>query len=171
MTPVFKTRKKFGEQSEQLIARFNELPAFVATGGEIVFVSDDFLEVHLKFNLNENTKNYHGTGFGGAIYSSLDPIYPLQLCEILGDDYVVWDLSANIDYLKPITEHVYARFLLSKKIITTIKQDVLSNNKAIISLPVCYVDSKKNIYAKATKTIYIADREYFYKKNKINKSY
>ncbi|NDT41034.1 DUF4442 domain-containing protein, partial [Francisella tularensis subsp. holarctica] len=109
MTPFFKTDKKSGEKSEELIKRFNDLPAFVVTGGEIVFISDDFLEVHLKFNLTENTKNYYGTGFGGAIYSSLDPIYPLQLCNILGDDYVVWDLSANIDYVRPITDHVYAR--------------------------------------------------------------
>ncbi|ASG68286.1 hypothetical protein fh0823_12590 [Francisella halioticida] len=163
MNPVFKTDKKSDDKSTQLIARFNELPAFVATGGEIIFVSNDFLEVHLKFNLNENTKNYHGTGFGGAIYSSLDPIYPLQLCKILGEDYVVWDLSANIDYLKPITDHsiVYARFLLSKQIIANIKQDVQIKNKSIVSLPVCYEDLQKNIYAKAIKTIYIADREYF----------
>ena len=166
MTPIFKTDKKTGERSEQFIKRFNELPAFVATGGEIVFVSDDFLEVHLKFNLTDNTKNHHGTGFGGAIYSSLDPIYPLQLCNILGDDYVVWDLSANIDYLKPITDHVYARFLLSQQTITKIKQDVITKNKSVISLPVCYEDADNNIYAKANKTIYIADREYFNNKQK-----
>ncbi|API86766.1 PaaI family thioesterase [Francisella uliginis] len=166
MNPIFKTDKKPGEQSEQLIKRFNELPAFVATGGEILFVSNDFLEVHLRFNLNENTKNYHGTGFGGAIYSSLDPIYPIQLCRILGDDYVVWDLSASIDYLKPITDHVYARFLLSEATITNIKKDVQTKNKSIVSLPVCYEDLEKNIYAKATKTIYIADREYFNNKKK-----
>ncbi|WP_150467374.1 PaaI family thioesterase [Francisella sp. SYW-9] len=164
MNPVFKTDKKSGNQSEQLIKRFNDLPAFVATGGEILFVSNDFLEVHLRFNLNENTKNYHGTGFGGAIYSSLDPIYPIQLCRILGDDYVVWDLSASIDYLKPITDHVYAQFLLSEDTIANIKRDVQIKNKSVISLPVCYQDLEKNIYAKATKTIYIADREYFYNK-------
>lgn len=56
MTPIFKTDKKAGERSEQFVKRFNRLPAFVATGGEIVFVSDDFLEVHLKFNLTDNTK-------------------------------------------------------------------------------------------------------------------
>ncbi|MDE4996581.1 hypothetical protein NAH08_10050, partial [Francisella tularensis subsp. holarctica] len=89
----------------------------------------DFLEVHLKFNLTENTKNYYCTVFGGAIYSSLYPIYPLQLCNILGDDYVVWDLSANIDYFRPITDHVYARFLLSQEIIAKIKQDVIYKNK------------------------------------------
>ncbi|OEZ33217.1 hypothetical protein AS144_04315 [Francisella endosymbiont of Amblyomma maculatum] len=166
MTPIFKTDKKASERSEQFVKRFNELPAFVATGGEIVFVSDDFLEVHLKFNLTDNTKNYHGTGFGGAIYSSLDPIYPLQLCNVLGDDYVVWDLSANIDYLKPITDHVYARFLLSQQTVTKIKQDVVTKNKSVINLPVCYEDADNNIYAKVNKTIYIADREYFNNKQK-----
>ncbi|GAB4223544.1 MAG: DUF4442 domain-containing protein [Francisella sp.] len=163
MKPFFKTDKKSGENSQKLIKQFNDIPAFVATGGEIVFVSDDFFEVHLKFNLTEKTKNYHGTGFGGAIYSSLDPIYPLQLSNILGESYIVWDLAATINYLKPITDNVYARFLLSYEIITKIKKDVATKNKSIVSLPVRYEDNNKNIYAEATKTIYIADREYFYK--------
>lgn len=169
MKPVFKTDKKADKKSEQVIKRFNELPAFVATGGEIVFVSDDFLEVHTKFNLNENTMNHHRSGFGGAIYSSLDPIYPLQFIYILGDKYVVWDLAAKIDYLKPIYHDVYARFLLTQKQIDTIKEKVKTKNKAVINLDVEYTDLDcKHIFAKATKTIYIADKEYFDSKNNMS---
>lgn len=53
------------KDQNNLLKDLIDLPAFVATGGEIVFVSDDFLKVHLKFNL---TENYHGTGFGQDFY-------------------------------------------------------------------------------------------------------
>ena len=139
------------------------------TGGEVAFVSDDFKEVHLKFNPRYDTNNYHGTGFGGAIYASLNPIYPLQLWHILGDDYIIWDLAATIDYLKPVTKDVYANFLLTDEIISKIKEDISTKNKSVITLPVEYHDTDDNIYAKATKTIYIADKVYFENKNKVTK--
>jgi acyl-coenzyme A thioesterase PaaI-like protein len=167
MKPIFNTDKKSGPESEKIIKRFNNIPAFVATGGEIIFVSEDLLEVHTKFNLNEKTMNYHKSGFGGAIYSSLDPIYPLQFIYILGDKYVVWDLAAKIDYLKPIYSDVYARFLLTQQHINDIKEKIKVKNRAVIELSVEYTDlDNKNIYARASKTIYIADKEYFENKNK-----
>lgn len=166
MKPIFETTKRCNENSKVLIDTFNNIPAFVVTGGEIMFVSDDLLEVHLKFNLTENTMNYHKSGFGGAIYSSLDPIYPIQLINILGNKYVVWDLSGKIDYLKPIFSDVYAQFLLTDKQISSIKQDVQQNNKSVVNLEVEYRDLENNVYAKAVKTIYIADRNYYESKLK-----
>ena len=169
MKPIFDTDKKSGENSPLFIKTFEGCPSFMLTGGEVVFVSDDFKEVHLKFNLRYDTNNYHGTGFGGAIYASLDPIYPLQLWHILGDDYIIWDLAATIDYLKPVTKDVYANFLLTDEIISKIKEDISTKNKSVITLPVEYKDTDGNIYAKATKTIYIADKVYFENKNKVTK--
>lgn len=168
MKPIFETTKSSSENSKKIVDAFNNIPAFIATGGEIVFVSDDLLEVHLKFNLTENTMNYHKSGFGGAIYSSLDPVYPLQLINTLGDKYVVWDLAATIDYLKPIFKNVYARFLLSHEQIESIKSQVRDRGKSVVCLDVAYEDLEGNLYAKATKTIYIADKEYFDKKNSNN---
>ena len=39
-------------------------------------------------------------------------------------------------------------------------------NKAIVDLDVEYRDLQNNVYAKATKTIYIADRNYYEEKLK-----
>ncbi len=161
---------KSGANSPLFIKNFESCPSFLLTGGEVVFVYKDFKEVHLKFNLRHDTNNYHGTGFGGAIYASLDPIYPLQLWHILGDDYIIWDLAANIDYLKPVYKDVYANFSLTDEIITKIKNDVSTKDKSVINLPVEYKDTNRNTYAKATKTIYIADIQYYLNKNKNNYS-
>ena len=167
MEPIFKTNKKSSDKSQSLKKMFNDFPAFKATGGEIIFVSDDFFEVHLKFNLNEKTMNYHGTGFGGAIYSSLDPVFPLQFAHILGvENFEIWDLSATIDYLKPINKDVYAKFILTDEILINLKKDIELKKRHVVKLPVQYEDLQGNIYAKATKTVYIADKEYFKNKKK-----
>jgi len=40
--------------------------------------------------------------FGGSIYGALDPIYMVQLINILGGKYVVWDKAATIKFIRPI---------------------------------------------------------------------
>jgi len=81
---------------------FNLVPAYRRTGARISFISEDFKEVHLKLRLKWTTRNYVGTVFGGSIYGALDPIYMVQLINILGGKYVVWDKAATIKFIRPI---------------------------------------------------------------------
>lgn len=164
MPAVFPTKRIESFGSFKYKVWFNFFPAFRASGGKIIFASHDWQEVHLMFRLGRKTRNYHGTGFGGAIYSSLDPIYPMQFIFILGKDYVVWDKSATIDYIKPVHKNVYARFELTDETIQTVKDEVAKNGRYFITLPVEYKDLDGNIYAKATKTIYIATKEHYNKR-------
>ena len=167
MAAAFITEKFEKLNSYLFKFRFNLFPAFRASGGKIIFVSHDYKEIHTVFQLKKKKKNYHGTGFGGAIYSSMDPIYPMQLIFLLGSEYVVWDKSATIDYIKPVTQNVYAKFEMPDAVINEIKEQINANGKYIITLPVEYVDKEQtNIYAKATKTIYIASREYYNSRKK-----
>ncbi|NNG27826.1 MAG: hypothetical protein HKM87_09895 [Ignavibacteriaceae bacterium] len=55
------------------------------------FISVDLKEVYVKLGLKWITRNYVGSVFGGSIYEALDPIYMVQLLNILENKYVVWD--------------------------------------------------------------------------------
>ena len=70
--------------------------------------------------LNIFTRNYVGTIFGGSIYGSIDPVYMLMLMKVLGKDYIVWDKSAHIKFLKPGRSRLYTRFLLTDELLTEI---------------------------------------------------
>ena len=59
--------------------------------------------------------------FGGSIYGALDPIYMVQLINILGKDYVVWDKAAVIRFKKPGRTALTARFVLDQPEIDAIK--------------------------------------------------
>ena len=163
---IFKTDKKENFNSKSFRMMMNVFPAFRRTGGRVSFISDDWKEIHVSLGLNWKTRNYVGTIFGGSIFGSLDPVYMLQLIKILGDDYVVWDKAATIKFLKPIKTKVFARFLLTDEILNEIISKVKSENKYSIDLTASFQDENNLIYSEMTKTIYIADKN-FYKTKRI----
>ena len=108
---IFKTEKAENFKSKIKRIGFNFFPAYRRTGGRIVFISDDYKEVHVRLGLNWTTKNYVGTVFGGSIFGASDPIYMVQLYHILGnEDYIIWDVEGHVKFLKPIKKNVFAKF-------------------------------------------------------------
>ena len=157
----FKTDRKENLKSKLVRIGFNFFPAYRRTGGRICFISSDWKEAHVKLGLSWKTKNYVGTVFGGSIYGSLDPIYMIQLLNILGTNYVVWDKSAIVKFIKPIKKNVYALFLITDEALEEIISKVKSEQKYSIDLTVRFQDADGIIYAEAIKTLYIADKAYY----------
>lgn len=162
---LFVTEKKENFKSIVYRIGFNFFPAYRRTGGRIYFLSEDWRDIHISLSLTWKTKNYVGSVFGGSIYGALDPIYMIQLINILGKDYVVWDKAAAIKFLKPIRENVFARFLISDQILSEIRSKVETDKKCTIDLVTDFQDENGIKYAEVTKTLYIADKEYYKKRN------
>ena len=165
---IFKTDKKETFKSKVTRIVFNFFPAYRRTGARVYFLSDDWKDIHITLGLSWKTKNYVGSVFGGCIYGALDPMYMVQLIKILGKDYVVWDKSATIKFIKPIKKKVYARFLITNEILEDIIARVKSDNKYSIDMTTNFQDENGVIYAEVTKTLYIADKEYYKTRNEKN---
>lgn len=138
----------------------NFFPCYRRGGGRIIFFSSDMQEIHVQVGLNWKTRNYVGSIFGGALYSAIDPIYMLQLLWILGKEYVVWDKSASMKFIRPVKSTIYAKFEISNELIDTIKTEVANNGRYIIDLPVTLQDKNGIVYYIASKQIYIASKEH-----------
>jgi len=162
---LFVTEKKENFKSIVYRIGFNFFPAYRRTGGRIYFLSEDWRDIHISLSLTWKTKNYVGSVFGGSIYGALDPIYMIQLINILGKEFVVWDKAAAIKFLKPIRENVFARFLISDEILSEIRSKVESDKKCTIDLVTDFQDENGIKYAEVTKTLYIADKEYYKKRS------
>jgi len=163
----FETNKEENFKSRIKRFMFNFFPAYRRTGARICFISDDWKEMHIKLGLKWTTKNYVGSVFGGSIYGALDPIYMVQLINILGDKYVVWDKSAKVKFIHPIKQMVFARFLISEELITEIKKEIKLKKEMEVELSVQFIDKTEITYAEVNKTIYIADKKY-YKNKRLN---
>jgi acyl-coenzyme A thioesterase PaaI-like protein len=160
----FETNKKGNLKSKFKRFLFNFFPAYRRTGARICFISDDWKEVHIKLGLKWTTRNYVGSVFGGSIYGALDPIYMVQLINILGNEYIVWDKVSTIKFIRPIKQEVFARFLISENLLTEIKKGIELNKEMEIELSVQFIDGNETTYAEVTKKLYIADKEYYKQK-------
>ncbi len=139
--------------------RFNQFPAYRGTGGRITYVADDWLVVRIKLPLNWRTRNYVGTIFGGSMYGAVDPVYMLMLIKALGNDYVVWDKAASIRFKKPGRSTLYARFVLSKDEIASIKEELLSVPSIERIYHVDLIDAEGVVHAMVDKTISIRRKD------------
>ena len=143
---------------------FNLSPMYRATGGRLMEVSDDLHYVKIKLSLNYRTRNYVGTLYGGHMYSCVDGIYMVQLINILGKDFVVWDKSASIRFRRPGDRRLFAEFRLNPEYIESIKAQITEKQEMDFHLTVDLVDAEGKVYAEVEKVIFIADKAYFREK-------
>lgn len=133
----------------------NLWPPFWGMRIHILTISDDWLHIRMRMKLSLRNKNYVGTHFGGGLFAMVDPFYMLMLSNILGRDYLVWDKSAQIEFVSPGRTTVFADFRLDEAAIAEIKAQTASGDKFEPTFPVDIVDAQGKIVARVRKTIYI----------------
>lgn len=163
---ITKIAKRFFTDAQIYKYGFNWSPMYRRSTGRLVTVSDNLMYVKIKIPLSIKNRNFVGTIFGGSLFSATDPIYMIQLMNILGDDYVVWDKSATINFKRPAKETVFAEFIFSEEDLSLIKTEVSKNGEFNLIKTPNIVDKKGVIIAELSKTIYVADKSYYKEKRK-----
>lgn len=166
---LFETDKKESAHTRLQKIYFNIFPAYRSTGARVKFISSDFKEIHIRLKLFWRTRNYVGTVFGGSIFGALDPMYMIQLIRLLGDEYVVWDSKAKVDFKKPISKPVRARFQITDQLLDEIKKTVAKEKEMELWLPAQFEDENGKVYATLDKLLYIADKTHYKQKKKRHK--
>lgn len=149
---------------------FNLSPMYRRTTARVLTVSKDLLHITVKLKISYKNRNYVNSIFGGSLFSSVDPIPMVQLINLLDDDYVVWDKSAQIFFKRPAREHMYADFEYTKDELNTIKQQV-SEKKEIEIVKITKLMNKERttVFCEVHKTIYVADKAFYKNKRKKTK--
>lgn len=161
--------KRFMKPSTIYRYAFNLSPMYRRTTAKIVEVSEDLYFVKIQLKPSWKNKNYVGTIFGGSMLAATDPIYMIQLLQILGDDYVVWDKAVEAQYKKPAKSKISGVFEFSQEEINNIKKQVAELGELNILKTMHLQDSKQNIIATFNKTVYIAQKSYYKQKQKNRK--
>lgn len=99
--------------------------------------------------------NAFGTLYGGNLYSMCDPFYVFILAHHLGKSYYIWDIEANIKFLKASRGPVFARFEINLEEIKKIKTEAQSGEKVTPIFQTQIIDGDKNIIAEVTKKLYV----------------
>ena len=143
---------------------FNLSPMYRRTTAKLIEVSDDLHFVKIRIKLNWKNRNYAGSIFGGSMLSATDPIYMIQLIQILGDQYVVWDKAVTAKYKRPGKGTIYGEFIFTAEEIKTIKQNVAEQKQYDIVKDMVLVNAKNETVAEFSKTLYIAEKAFYKEK-------
>ena len=120
------------------------------------------MEVKIKIPLNWKNRNYVNSIFGGSMFSAVDPIPMVQLINLLGNDYVVWDKAATVAFQRPAKETIYATFTYSEEELTHIKSTIKAQQQMELQKQVNLTNQDGTVvFCQINKTLYVADKQYF----------
>lgn len=157
--------KKVIPQHKLFKLGFNLSPMYRRSTGRIVKASEDLSFISIKLPISYKNRNYVGSIFGGSMFSAVDPIPMVQLMNIIGQDYVVWDKAAEIYFKRPGKENLYAEFTYTPEEIKNIKEQVATSGEIEIKKKTFLTNKEQSVtFCEVHKTIYIADKAYFKEK-------
>ena len=130
-------------------------PPYWGTGIWVKKISPDYREIIVQMKRRWYNSNYVKTHFGGSLYAMTDPFFMIMLIKYLGSDYVVWDKSATIDFIKPGKDTVTAKFFITDDHLKTILEKTAEGKKHFQRLEVKVKDERNELIALVTKVLYI----------------
>lgn len=145
-------------------------PAFMGAGITVKSINNDFTQVVSQMKMHWYNRNAVGTHYGGSLYSMCDPFYMFILMEHLGLDYIVWDKSASIDFIKAEKKTVSATFEIPKEKIAEIKKYVDENGKGLFTFHTNVVNEQGETVAAVEKVLYVKSKQFYKNKEKSTKA-
>jgi acyl-coenzyme A thioesterase PaaI-like protein len=130
-------------------------PPYLGAGVRVRRAKQDLSRVEVEMPLYSWNQNFVGTQFGGSLYSMCDPFFMLMLMTRLGPEYIVWDKSAEIEFIHPGRGTVTATFELPDARVEEIRRDADSSLKVFPRFEVTVVDHEGQPIARVAKTLYV----------------
>ncbi len=136
----------------------NFYPPFLGAGIRIKSYSKEGNSYLVEMKLRWYNRNVAGTHFGGSLYSMCDPFYVFAAYSYFGDDYIIWDKSASIEYVRPGVGTVQGLFEISLDKLKDMKAIVDLEGKKTFYFQTNITDKKNRVVAKIKKEIYLRKR-------------
>ncbi len=130
-------------------------PPFLFGGIRVLRVGDDWRSARVQLKLRWYNRNYVGTQFGGALFSMTDPFWMILVMESLGPDYIVWDKTAEIEFVAPGRGDVYADFEVRDDDLAELRIAAAGGQKVLrwFAVDVCAADG--SVVARVRKQLYV----------------
>lgn len=133
----------------------NYWPTFFIQGIKVKKLDSQITKLKVTLKKRFLNLNYVGTHFGGTLYSMTDPWFMLILMHHLGDEYIVWDKSSHINFIRPGVGTITGIFEIDLESISRIKTEVDKNINHLESFKVILRDENAKRVARVEKTVFI----------------
>lgn len=144
-----------GWNAGALRERINGYPPYVGAKIEVTHVAEDASEIRVQMPLDPDNANLVGTHFGGSLYAMVDPHLMILLRARLGPDYVVWDRSATIEFLRPGRSTVHATIRITESEVDSIRRATEDGGKHLPQWTLEVKNGDGEVVATVLKTLYV----------------
>jgi len=134
---------------------FNLYPPFLGAGIHVAEIAPDWRYVRVEMPLRWRNRNYVGTHFGGSLYAMADPFFMIMAMKNLGPDYVVWDRSAEIQFVSPGRGRVTAEFRLTEEDLQEMRERSAAGEKHLPWFAVEVRGDDGTLVARVRKQLYV----------------
>ena len=138
-----------------LLKWINFYPPFLGAGIRVKRVAPDFRVIRVEMKLTRLNLNAVGTHFGGSLYAMCDPWFMLMLMHALGDEYIVWDKAARIQFVKPGRGTVAAEFQITQAMIDDLRARADAGEKIEPTFTADVLGADGEIVARVEKLLYV----------------
>ena len=133
----------------------NLWPPFLFSGIHVTRISDDYRHARVELRTRPWNQNYVRTHFGGSLFAMTDPFWMIMTLRALGNDHVVWDKAAEIEFIRPGRGTVHAEFALDEATLQTIRDATADGAKYLHWFTTDVLDAAGEPVARVRKQIYV----------------
>ncbi|PIP94455.1 MAG: tetrameric acyl-CoA thioesterase [Bdellovibrio sp. CG12_big_fil_rev_8_21_14_0_65_39_13] len=139
-----------------VIKIMNFWPPYLGAGVKVKLLDPKTLKIRVEMPLKIFNKNYIGVHFGGSLYSMVDPFYMLILMNKIGRDFIVWDKSASIKFVRPGKGRVWAEFNIDDQTVSEIENKARELKKFEPEFQIEIRDENNQIVAIVDKKLWVS---------------
>lgn len=139
----------------RMIRHINLYPPLLGMGIRVRSVNDDSTRFEVQLKSTWYNRNLFGTHFGGALYTMSDPFYVFIVILNLGRDYIVWDQSAAIRFLRPARGTITGVFEITPARLLEMRAKVDRLGKQAFTFETRLLDAAGEAVAEVTKTVHV----------------
>lgn len=144
---------------QTVIRIMNFWPPYLGAGVKVKLLDKSQLKIRVEMPLKIFNKNYVGVHFGGSLYSMVDPFYMLILMNKIGRDFIVWDKSACIKFVRPGKGRVWAEFEINDQTVLDIQNKTRETNKYEPEFKIEIKDEENQVVAVVDKKLWVTLRK------------
>ncbi len=133
----------------------NVWPPFLFSGIRVLDIAEDWRSARIVLRRRWYNMNYVGTHFGGSLFAMTDPYWMILVMECLGRDYIVWDKAAEIEFIAPSKEDVFAEFHVDDVLLEEIRAETTSGSKYLRWMPIEIKTASGELIARVRKQLYV----------------
>ena len=148
-------------QPKELRRMLNLWFPFLVNRIQIISISENFHEMHVRLKYSFWNRNPNKSVWGGSITSALDPFFPIMLKQILLKRGIITDFyskAVNVQFIKMVKSNVTFQFSISEEEVAMTEKELKENGKYTNWHSVDGIDSEGKICVNGQVQVYLRTR-------------